>query len=40
MKDVIDLNPEMTPEDCREWADNCDNPSFAEYLRNTAARHE
>lgn len=40
MQDVIDLNPDMTPEDCREWAEKTDNSAFAEYLRNTAQRHE
>jgi hypothetical protein len=40
MKDVIDLNPDMTPEDCREWAEETNNSPFAEYLRRVANDHE
>lgn len=34
IKDVKDLNPELTDTDLEEWADSTDNPHLAEYLRS------
>lgn len=40
MQDVLDLNPDMTVEEIRAWADSTQNEALADYLRECADRHD